>query len=329
MVKSQNLTSIQYLRGLAALGVVAMHTGWTRTGLGSSGVDMFFIISGFIMVHVSQRDVTPGAFLRARILRVVPLYWLVTLAAVAVRQDSDVPRFLTSLMFWPHMGFDGRDYPVVIQGWTLNFEVFFYVVFAVTLTLTPRRRIIGLTVLLASLCAIGAVSHPEYLAAATYTNSLLLEFLFGVWICQAWRKGWLPKGRAAWSLVVVGLIAMAAQFHTGPQGDWRAVVWGMPIAAIVAGALGVEASGNLPRIPGLRVLGDASYALYLTHLLVLDQVLPELRSLPTVLALPLALLPCVALAVLLHRVVERPLHRWMTRSLLPRASAELARQRPS
>ena len=324
MIKSQDLISIQYMRGLAALGVVAMHTGWTRTGLGSSGVDMFFVISGFIMVHVSQRELTPSAFLRARILRVVPLYWLVTLTTVAVRQDFDVPRFLTSLVFCPHVGFDGRDYPIIVQGWTLNFEIFFYIIFATTLLLAPQRRIVSLTILFIGLCMTGIILQPKNIVPATYTNPMLLEFLSGAWLCQAWYRGWLPKKRVAWSLVVVGLIAMVAQFHTGSQADWRAVVWGVPTAVIVAGTVGIEASGSLPRIPGLQMLGDASYALYLTHLLVLELILPSIRYLPTVIAFPLALLPCILFAILVHRVVERPLHQWISKLMLPLPSINLA-----
>lgn len=74
----------------------------------------------------------------------------------------------------------------------------------------------------------------------------------------------------------------------------------------MAGALGLE-NGGLPRVPGLRALGDASYALYLTHLLVLQAVLPVLRPWPVALALPLALLACIAVALLVHRGVERPM----------------------
>lgn len=301
------LTSIQYLRGLAALAVVAMHTGWTYSGIGAAGVDVFFVISGFIMVHVSRREVTPTVFLRARVLRVVPLYWLLTLVGVALAGLDDIPRILASLAFWPHAGFDGRDYPVLIPGWTLNYEVFFYLAFAVTLLLQARLRLPVLSLGLAGLVALGIAIHPAQAAAATYTGPLLLEFLGGAWLCQAWQRGWVPRGRWGLALSALGALVLLAQAGIGPFEGWRCLTWGLPSLLIVAGALGAEAGGRLPRILGLRQMGDASYALYLTHLMVQKPLLPILHPLPLPMALPLVILTCVAVALAVHRWVEVPL----------------------
>ncbi len=309
MEQPHTLRSIQYLRGLAALAVTAMHTGWTYSGIGAAGVDVFFVISGFIMVHVSRREAAPLAFLRARALRVVPLYWLVTLVALTVRQDTDLPRVLTSLAFWPHAGFDGRDYPVIIQGWTLNYEVFFYLAFAASLLLPASRRLLALTAAFGGLILAGRALYPIDVAAGVYTNPLLLEFLAGAWLCRVWQRGWLPTGYAAVALATIGTIAFAAQVKIGPSGNWRCLTWGVPALLILAGALGVEAGGLLPRMPGLLWLGNASYALYLTHLLVEHPLQAVLRPLPLPLALPLMLVACVAVALMVHRWVEQPMAR--------------------
>ena len=318
MARTPTLLSIQYLRGAAALAVVAMHTGWTYSGIGAAGVDVFFVISGFIMVHVSQRETTPRLFLLARARRVVPLYWLASLATIAVTGLSDLPRILTSFVFWPHAGFDGRDYPVVIQGWTLNYEVFFYAVFALSLA-SPRRRLEAVSVGFILLVAAGRWLQPQSVAAAVYTGPLLLEFLGGAWLCRAWQHGKLPGRLGSASLVAVGLIAFAVQARIGPSGDWRCLTWGLPALLLVAGALGLEASGSLMRLPGFRMLGDASYALYLTHLLVQHPLIPVLRPLPLPIALPLMLSACIAVAVAVHRGIERPLARLF--QPLPRLAA--------
>ena len=309
MEQTHTLRSIQYLRGLAALAVTAMHTGWTYSGIGAAGVDIFFVISGFIMVHVSRRETAPLAFLQARALRVVPLYWLVTFVALMVRQDADLPRLLTSLAFWPHAGFDGRDYPVIIQGWTLNYEVFFYITFAASLLLPTSRQLLALTAAFSGLILAGIALHPGSVVAGVYTNPLLLEFLAGAWLCRVWQRGSLPTGRVAIALATIGALAFAAQVNIGPSDSWRCLTWGFPALLIVAGALGVEAGKLLPRVPGLLALGNASYALYLTHLLVEHPLQAVLRPLPLPLALPLMLAACVAVALGVYRWVEQPLAR--------------------
>ena len=312
MTPPKTLRSIQYLRGMAALAVAAMHTGWTYSGIGAAGVDVFFVISGFIMVHVSGREPQPGAFLRARALRIVPLYWLVTAVALAVRQDADLPRVLSSLAFWPHAGFDGRDYPVVIQGWTLDFEVFFYLCFAGSLLLPPARRLVALTAAFAGLILAGLALHPSNVAVKAYTSPMLLEFLAGAWLCWAWQREWIPSGWRGAMLAGVGVVAFAVQVHMEPSA-WQCVTWGLPALLVVAGALGVEAGNRLPRIPGLLALGNASYALYLTHLLVQRPLLGVLHPLPAPIALPIMLAVCVAAALATHWWVERPLTRMMHR----------------
>ena len=156
---------------MAAFAVVAMHTGWTRSSLGAAGVDVFFVISGFIMVYVSRRETTPAGFLRARVARVVPLYWLVTMVTMALRHDAGPARLLCSLAFWPHAGFDGRDDPVIIQGWTLNYEAFFYGLFSVILFIPARvdatLRLASLTACLSGLVLMGLAGQPDTVAAVT------------------------------------------------------------------------------------------------------------------------------------------------------------------
>src|SRR5229473_1548571 len=142
---------IQYLRAIAALMVVWHHSLIQVPGVaqfialpefGPSGVDIFFVISGFIMLVITAgKEVTPAEFIRQRVIRVVPLYWLTTLlmlgCAVVVPTAFKTLQFspaavAKSLLFVPYdsLSFPGHAWPVLVPGWTLNYEMFFYGLFA-------------------------------------------------------------------------------------------------------------------------------------------------------------------------------------------------------
>ena len=306
MPPPHTLLSIQYLRGLAAVAVVVHHTGRIPTGLGQAGVDVFFVISGFIMVHVSGREPLPLAFLRARMVRLVPLYWLMTLTTATVTGVTDTRHTLLSLVFWPHVAANGAWLPLLAQGWSLNLEVQFYILFATTLLLPERHRLPALTATIATLAGLTvAVSCMGGDSEFNYFP-IVLEFLGGAWLCQAWQRGWvrrLPAGL----LLTAGLALLAMQAQWPMPVPWRCLQWGVPALLIVTGALAWEASGRLPAVQGLRALGDASYSLYLTHILLLFGLHRTLKPMPAILAVPGAILACAAIALLVHRLVERPL----------------------
>ena len=313
MTQPRTLLSIQYLRAVAALVVAAFHTGWTHTEIGQAGVDLFFVISGFIMMHVSGREPSPGAFLRARAVRIVPLYWLATGLAAILAGTTDAGHLLASLLLLPHAGPAGRGWPVLIQGWTLNYEAFFYGAFALSLLLRARVRLLVLTAGLGVLALAGLVLHPVDAILSTYTSPLLLEFLAGAWLCRLDQAGWRPQGGAAIVALVVGVGALLLQARAPYPEAWRALAWGVPAVLVLGGALGMELRGWMPSLPPLRKLGDASYALYLTHLLVLGQVQPWVKPLATPLAVPLAVLACASVGWVVHRWVEAPLTAWLRR----------------
>ena len=323
MAQPRTLLSIQYLRGLAALAVVAFHTSWTRTPLGQAGVDLFFVISGFVMMHVSARETTPLAFLRARAWRLVPLYWLATLATVAVIGMPPAWHLAQSLAFWPHPDPGGHNWPVAIQGWTLCFEAFFYVVFAGSLLLPRAYRLVALTGVLVALCTAGLILRPvPETTLGAYTDPLLLEFAAGCWLHATWQRGLLD--RAPILLLGAGLAAMAVQIRYPMDVSLRAVVYGIPMLLIAAGALGLEGAGRLPCVPGLRQLGDSSYALYLSHILVLKALRPLATPLPAPVAVLVVCAACVAVGWLVHIGVERPIQRLARRQVHSSAPAVAA-----
>jgi exopolysaccharide production protein ExoZ len=316
--------SIQYLRGLAAFGVLAFHAA-DRAGYafttGAAGVDVFFVISGFIMwVTTCRRDPTPRAFMLKRIERIVPLYWGLTLgvAATAVLIPGSFPalkptfgHLARSLLFVPHRDDAGLIAPLIVPGWTLNYEMFFYLVFAGFLLAPARVRVWGLTAVLAGLALVRPLGPGEGPLWATYTNPLLLEFAAGVWLGRLWSQRRLPPRSVGWALIAVGLAGFAITAATGADVDaWRVITWGLPALALVAGAVTLERNGPVPALPAARALGDASYSLYLVHGLAISAAARLLQALhlgSPVLLFWASIAAGVVAGLAAYRLVERPL----------------------
>ena len=283
------IESIQHLRALAALGVVVFHAlglmepyfgiQIAHKSLGAAGVDLFFIISGFIMwVTAIARDESPARFAWRRVVRIVPLYWLVTTFVLAVvtlkpslmnSASRDPLHFVASYFFvaWPHPTVAGRYWPPVIPGWTLNYEMFFYLVVALSLFLPRLRRIPFILLVLAGLPLIGSLWHQTG-AAAFYTNPILLEFLYGVGLGFLFTNGRGQGQRVSIALMVAGALLF---FTAGLRGDEanRALWWALPLVLLVQGALHAPALAQGAPRAFSRLVGDASYSLYLTQFIVL------------------------------------------------------------
>ena len=274
---SSELLSIQYLRAAAALGVLFYHAADRAElsfGMGAAGVDVFFVISGFVMFVIStQRELTPAKFMLRRATRIIPLYWIVTLAIAVIatsmpgsfpNADVSANHVLKSLFFYPHVDRSGLMAPLLIPGWTLNYEMFFYVVFALTLFLPLRLRLATLVAILGTCVALGFVIRPTVPIWSVYTNPLLLEFLAGTLLGKAWTS-------LRFSNRPIGLLAMAFAFAVLVIIDYaaidveqvRIVAWGIPAVLIVAGAICLERT--LRYVSVLKFVGDASYSVYLVH----------------------------------------------------------------
>ncbi|WP_246688183.1 acyltransferase [Methylobacterium sp. WL120] len=345
------LIAIQILRAAAALLVVMHHAQSEaaalaqRTGQAfapsallpwAGGVDVFFVISGFIIVHAAAPHAAGPhgrrRFLAHRIARVVPLYWLVTALYLAVGMAApaalsgaggplDAGSVVAAFLFWPAARADGAVQPVYGLGWTLNCEMAFYALFAVGLGWGRRPRVAWLVAALAGIVLAGAWLRPASVPLAFWSNPVMLEFAFGALIALARGEG-LRLGqpaRAALALLGLGLLWRAAQGSADLDGFWRPLALGIPAACLVAAAaLGharAEGGRRSSIVSALAALGDASYALYLVHpfaLRALREVLVR-ANLAALLdpwaALALMLAASVAAALLVHAFVERPMTR--------------------
>jgi exopolysaccharide production protein ExoZ len=299
--------------------VVVFHIlQWLNGGLevARAGVDVFFVISGFIIWTVTApSDQAPGVFLWRRVTRVVPAYWIATLllAAIVLVWPPFLPKvhprwghLILSLALIPHFDTDGRPFPLLAPGWTLSYEAAFYLIFAACLAAPRSVRARAATAGLAGVVALGFfLSDPAYILLA---NPLLLEFAAGLWIGVAFRAKRLPN--AAWSgfLFTAGLAAFAVYGLTAWRDEaWRAATWGIPAAFIVAGAVGLEARLGAFRSAVLKSLGDASYSIYLFHPIAVAAMAHTLGTGQPWLFIPAALAAAIAAGLAGRAMVEKPL----------------------
>ncbi|MET1076651.1 MAG: acyltransferase [Pseudomonas sp.] len=335
------LISLQALRAVAAWTVVMHHVMqiffdfkgegfWGRLFIekGAVGVDLFFVISG-VVIYLSTRktDVSAGSFLANRVMRIVPAYWFYTVltALLLVQAPSLLPgqafefnHFVQSLFFLPaeHPAGFGL-YPTLAVGWTLNYEMLFYLCLALLLGLPVRQRLLALATVLGLMSQVLA---PAGLISAFYANPIVFEFLLGVAIGMAYRRGWIGQGVRGPLVVLLG--AMAALYHF--DSSLRLLHWGLPSAAIVAACLALEPyfSGIRP----LKVLGDWSYSVYLLHGLVLSAgfYLCNRFGLPATPVILGCLLVILLAAWLSYQWLEKRLYRAMRARLEPAVTARQA-----
>lgn len=334
-------SNIQYLRGIAALLVAVGHnlqlirdkvyasdnalvTHFERTG--GIGVDLFFVISGFIMFLISGSSVaslrTTLLFWVKRICRVMPTYWIFTGIVLAFyltgipKSEIDFSAYylLRSYLLLPTLNLQGEMFPLLHVGWTLIYEMFFYFLFGCMLLVRRPLRVMGLSLLLIGL-VIAGYSLPtlaeQSVVFATYTNPILLEFLFGIWIAKAYLAGWrLPRGVAI-ALLIAGSLAMS-YFYLDIEAT-RPFLTGIPAAAVFIGALMLEPSKKPSPNNALKHLGDASYSLYLIHPVLLYGISFLVRFIPVGTAgsalavFMFATALQIVAALLFFRWVERPL----------------------
>lgn len=338
------ISNLQICRALAALIVVIGHslhdldTVAARAGVEpvrsainwGAGIDIFFVVSGFIMIYVAGRDFgEPGAprrFLLKRVARVAPLYWLVTSALIVGSLIApsllNVPiggarHIVASYLFIPDWRPDmSLVRPVMALGWTLNYEMLFYVVFGCAMALPLRFAVPAMTALLVGGTLAKSAFDIQQTQLAFWTDPIILEFLFGVYIGLAHRAGWRLSAPAAIALGLAGLalVTTALPEAAGLTISANFLRYGAPAAMLVgAAALG-------PQLPGLApvrftiALGDASYALYLSHPFVI-RPLREIwlkiggADLPLVAFSVVCTIGAIAVAFALHIYLEKPIAR--------------------
>ena len=289
------VVSIQYLRGLAALMVVYHHSiskihdmnpesFIPYSGFGGAGVDIFFVISGFIMwVTTASKTESPAYFWYRRIIRVVPLYWFFILIIIVPKLfipelfqsiQLDPEHIVKSLLFIPHYHpvVSDQIWPILIPGWTLNYEMFFYFLFGASLFLSQTARLPALIFTFLLLVTIGQWVPSDSPLLITYTDSLLLEFLAGIIIGVFYTRGFALNSTLARAMLAASIILFVGFETSILPGGARVITWGVPAILLVIATLSLEREGKISRLNSLQKIGDASYSIYLSHLLTIEVV---------------------------------------------------------
>lgn len=340
MGTQQRMDSLQCLRGLAALAVVLFHLRGVEikylqgpalldgvARYADAGVDLFFVVSGFVMTTVAAgRYTKEGAgtqFLVKRAWRVLPMYWIFTtlvvglMAVVPTMVNSSYAdqSVLASYLLIPH-----AQLPVLTVGWTLMHEAYFYLIFAGAIAFVPERVVPAFLLLWAA--AIGAAAWlppgPATPAHNLVTSPLTYEFIAGAMLGLYWRR--IPSGLAL-PLIVAGfataVVAGMALPETGPATitvGTRVAWFGSAAVLLLAGSVTLEAQGR-SRLPAWLIrLGDSSYSLYLTHIFVISvmgrawAMASPAPTWPEHLAfVGLTTLACCVVGHVVHARLERPL----------------------
>ncbi len=345
---SRQITNIQALRGIAALLVFVAHiVGAERDygggeqllpaflRMGESGVDLFFLISGFIMVYVTApKNADPNhnnghginaslGFFYRRATRIYPLYWVLTVGLIVLYagkkilfgEDTPIDNYIASFFLLPD-----DQFPIIPVGWTLVHEMYFYLIFSVMLLF--HRKFLplllagwGILVLLGWLCGLREL-NPWF---AVITSPLTFEFLLGAVIAFLAMRGIRPYP-GSMTLIAVGIllilfILFADYFYPiwFAEHARRMLLFSLPFGLLLYGVIGLEWNTDRVAPRWLVRLGDASYSLYLIHIpmfLVVGKLINLLAGpgiLDNIILIFIYLLSGITAALLVHKYIEQPL----------------------
>ena len=344
-VRVERIEGIQELRGVAVLLVVAVHAifaGMAQTHraflpavpnltfFGNGGVDLFFVISGFVMAHTLARPQTARTFLIARWRRIWPLYIVGSLIFVALFPDDRTQQMATlvpTFLILPLTDTAAYHLPALKIGWTLGFETLFYLV--VALAIAGRRGQVFVLAAMTFAAAASFVLTPVWAPLRMLVNPLAGEFTFGILMWLAWR--WPPARAASPAVFTAAVLALLAGIaglipitvSTDPEEAVsghslaRVIVWGLPWAGVTFG-LACRQPRSRKDASVLSRIGDASYSIYVFHLTAIV-VITRSGVVPTgSIYLYVALVAAASIAVGLaaYRWIERPLLHRLSRSRL-------------
>lgn len=293
------INSLQVLRAVAVCAVVwghcyarAVRTWPQEIGhspifglsqfplVGYFGVDLFFVLSGFLMAYLHAdafgKPKASGKFFTRRLTRIVPAYWILsTLGLVLLfvapklftyHKGVELPWLVGVYAFVPWPMSDGFSEPILGAGWTLNFEMYFYLLFALALSFKRQYALPALYAFFVLSVGAGLVFNFHHPWAQVVTGWLLLEFLMGLIIATALRKYTIPKPIAWGGLAASAVAILATANHQPAQySAERVLLWGVPAAVMLAStvSLGFKCESKWGRF--WVTLGDASYSIYLVQ----------------------------------------------------------------
>ncbi len=288
-INKREISSIHYMRGIAASFIVFFHIlnrkniyNTSYIDWLNSGVDIFFVISGFVIFSVAiNPNMTPREFLRRRFIRVVPLYWFFT--SIFILLSLYIPNFnsssifhtsqaIKSFLFIPHYHatHSKEIWPLLIAGWSLNYEIFFYIIFAGVLLTGKKFLFTKITILFSSFVIMKSfikIENPIFIA---YTNPILMEFIAGVLFAKLYYRTILIKKLEKIKyfgilILLISFLLLIISIHPSISVLPRVIKWGIPASLIILSCLLSEEYISKFKVIFLRILGNASYSIYLSH----------------------------------------------------------------
>jgi exopolysaccharide production protein ExoZ len=300
LVHGKKLISVQALRGIAVLLVLFFHLSEVRrhyfgelfssafSSFGNAGVDLFFVISGFVVVGVARRIERSGVraaleFMYDRAARIYPIYWIYSLVLIipfllnpalvnSLTRMHGAGDYLRSFLLLPN-----ATSPVLLVGWTLVFEVYFYVVLAAMLLLRVpiAAALVGWTGALIACNVIwtsaGALTKP---VLALVSSPLSLEFVMGAAVSYALLRPLRRRGAGLLVVLAIMLVSVLCFTLDLPREDidpwFRTLVYGPIGVILLIGTVSLEEYFHSRYFAWLVAIGDASYSIYLSHTLILS-----------------------------------------------------------
>lgn len=345
--ESKTLFSLQLLRALAAILVVIHHSSHLNPEFkildfgtfGIVGVDIFFVLSGFIMIYISPDNACYKQFIKSRVARIVPLYFIFTsllILLVSIKPDLfrtvvySFPHYVSSILFLPFEAPDGRVRPLLSIGWTLNFEFYFYLLFALFCTFKPKLRILFISLSMVLVSCLSLFIFTENTLLEFYANSIFVEFIFGMILAVIFKSGYYFNKQSSFVLFVFSFVLFFVLQNTNLH-QYRVLVYGLPAFLLVVSSIGLEI--NSAKIWQNKIMagvflkvGDASYSLYLSHIFTLgvfrvvwDKILPNGLGLNIWIDFCIFIfcstLVCIIASLFVNKYVERPSSRLFKRFL--------------
>ena len=310
------IDSIQVLRFFAAFSVMMVHL--PVFGFGIWGVDIFFVISGFIMMYVTENN--EKFFLLKRIFRIVPLYWILTLGVFALaifvpdvlnNTTANIVHLIKSLFFIPFDKNGTGHFPILFLGWTLNFEVIFYFLFSLSLVFFKENRMIACSIFIIIFLVFNKIFSEKNFIFETYANDIFIEFIFGMILFTIWKK---YKNKISTNLsnhFICLAILLVSIFILNYYNFSRSVSYGLPSLILTVYFLFFLNHLKFPKI--LVSLGDASYCIYLLHPYVIQffYKILEINEYDIIIELVFTLIISVIVfivSLLIYKFIEFPIN---------------------
>jgi peptidoglycan/LPS O-acetylase OafA/YrhL len=319
--------NLQILRAIAALSVVYKHVAnglQCEPNFGNLGVDIFFVISGFIIPYVAADSAFK--FFSRRVIRIVPFYWSATVLVFGIAQFSGtlakhIPAgaggLFSSLFFIPHREAGVLMLPVMNLGWTLNYEMYFYTVFALSLIISKRAAPEISIFVLTTIVIISKLFLKDPVVGF-YGNEIVFEFMYGMVIYRTLTitPRALPNAAQflAWAAVLIAAAALTINDILGANDRWLSL--GLPAFVLVGSCILLETVWSVfSKSKIMMLVGDSSYTLYLSHIYIVELFVilawPHLphSMLTKIVASASLIVITTVISVAIHIGFERPVMR--------------------